>query len=99
MACGLPAVVSDRVGCGADLIIEGHTGRMFPFGDHRELARVVAELAANREELTKMGQAARRHVQNYSIEAAAQGIIAAVRSVCSKKTGTATERRSPVSVS
>jgi glycosyltransferase involved in cell wall biosynthesis len=99
MACGVPAVVSDRVGCGADLIIEGQTGRMFPFGDHRELARIVAELAANREELSEMGQAARRHVQNYSIEAAAQGIMAAVRSVCAKKTATGKEHRTPVSVS
>ena len=99
MACGLPAVVSDRVGCGADLIVEGQTGRMFPFGDHRELARIMAELAANREELTKMGQAARRHVQNYSIEAAARGIVATVRSVCAKKTWIGKERRSPVPVS
>ena len=30
MACGLPAIVSDHVGCVADLVIHGQTGLIFP---------------------------------------------------------------------
>jgi glycosyltransferase involved in cell wall biosynthesis len=33
MACGIPAVVSDAVGCGPDLIEPGATGAVFPLGD------------------------------------------------------------------
>jgi glycosyltransferase involved in cell wall biosynthesis len=98
MACALPAVVSDRVGCGPDLIME-ETGRTFPFGDHQVLGRTLAELAHSPEKLTTMGQAARRHVENYSIEAAARGIVSAVQFVCAEKRGSCQERRRPVAVS
>ena len=37
MACGLPAVVSDAVGCGPDLIEEGQTGAVFPLGRYAGL--------------------------------------------------------------
>ncbi len=33
MACGLPAIVSDAVGCQPDLIEEHRTGFSFPCGD------------------------------------------------------------------
>ena len=32
-ACGLPAVVSDAVGCGPDLVEEGATGAVFALDD------------------------------------------------------------------
>jgi glycosyltransferase involved in cell wall biosynthesis len=40
-ACGLPAVVSDAVGCGPDLVEEGLTGAVFPLDDVEELASAV----------------------------------------------------------
>jgi|FEC22Drversion2_1045045.scaffolds.fasta_scaffold00557_10 glycosyltransferase involved in cell wall biosynthesis len=41
MACGVPAVVSDAVGCGPDLIDAGATGAIFPFGDTVALAAAI----------------------------------------------------------
>jgi glycosyltransferase involved in cell wall biosynthesis len=41
MACGIPAVVSDAVGCGPDLIERGATGATFPFGDVVALAAAI----------------------------------------------------------
>lgn len=41
MACGVPAVVSDAVGCGPDLIDTGSTGAIFPFGDTAALADAI----------------------------------------------------------
>lgn len=38
MACGLPAIVSNAVGCGPDLIDEGKTGFTFRVGDTTHLA-------------------------------------------------------------
>lgn len=37
MACGLPAIVSDAVGCAGDLIEEGITGYIYPMGDTEAL--------------------------------------------------------------
>src|SRR5262249_18458612 len=42
-ACGLPAIVSDRVGCAPDMIRHDVTGRVVPFGDGQELARAIQD--------------------------------------------------------
>src|SRR5205823_1467894 len=51
MACGVPAIVSDAVGCAPDLIDEESTGFTFPLGDIKALAQRIAR--AN--ELAKAG--------------------------------------------
>jgi glycosyltransferase involved in cell wall biosynthesis len=88
MACGLPAIVSDRVGCGPDLITEGQTGSMFPFGDREALAKCLTELASAPGLVGEMGQASRQRIAAYSIEAAAQGTLDALRFVCGQQEGT-----------
>jgi glycosyltransferase involved in cell wall biosynthesis len=40
-ACGVPAVVSDRVGCGPDMIDDGTTGSVVPVGDVERLAEAI----------------------------------------------------------
>jgi len=81
MACGLPAVVSDRVGCGPDLVEHGVTGRVFPFGDIAALAEELSTLAENEALLRKMGELARARVANYSVERAVEGTARAVHSL------------------
>ena len=81
MACGLPAITSDRVGCHPDLVLPGSTGAVFPFGDVAALAEVMRQFAVDPERLAAMGQAAREHVQRYSVETLVEGTLAAVRSV------------------
>jgi glycosyltransferase involved in cell wall biosynthesis len=81
MACGLPAIVSDRVGCGPDLIENGVTGRIFPFGDTKALAGIMLEMAADREQLACMGRKARKKVEAYSVENAVEGTLQAVHAV------------------
>ncbi len=41
MACGVPAVVSDAVGCAPDLVEPGATGAIFPLGDVAALATAI----------------------------------------------------------
>ncbi len=79
MACGLPAIVSDRVGCGPDLVQPGVTGLVFPFGDASRLRATLHGLDAQR--LRRMGEAARAWVAEYSVEKAVAGTIAALRTV------------------
>lgn len=40
-ACGVPAIVSDRVGCGPDMVTEGMTGSIVPVGDVLRLAEAI----------------------------------------------------------
>ena len=79
MACGLPAIVSDQVGCGPDLVSDGVTGATFPMGDVDALARRLIELAADRSRLCAMGtKACERVSANYSVERATEGTVAAI---------------------
>jgi glycosyltransferase involved in cell wall biosynthesis len=41
MACGLPCIVSDRVGCGPDIVDRGVTGDVYPMGDVEALAALM----------------------------------------------------------
>jgi glycosyltransferase involved in cell wall biosynthesis len=82
MVCGRPALVSDRVGCGPDLVIEGQTGAVFPFADVPALAEKLVKLAADPERLHRMGQNARAHVlAGYNIDKAVEGTHRAIRHV------------------
>ena len=75
MACGLPAIVSDRAGCAEDLVLPGCTGAVVPCGDVGALASAMAAMAADPAAARRMGAEARRRVQSdFSIEAAAAGI-------------------------
>lgn len=73
MACGVPAVVSDAVGCGPDLIEAGRTGAVFPLGDVAMLAVAI------RSTLALEPSSVRRHLREkmaaYSPSTAAGGIV------------------------
>jgi glycosyltransferase involved in cell wall biosynthesis len=75
MACARPCIVSDRVGCGPDLIIPQKTGAIFPLGDVDALANSMLELAGNPERMISMGIDARSRLMGYSVETAVDGII------------------------
>jgi glycosyltransferase involved in cell wall biosynthesis len=75
MACGLPAVVSDLVGCAEDLVMEGTTGLKFACGDIQGLTDCLRTMAADPAASKRMGEAARQRVEElFTIEAAATGI-------------------------
>jgi glycosyltransferase involved in cell wall biosynthesis len=77
MASGLPAIVSDMVGCAPDLVIRNETGSIFPAGNFDMLATIIRDYAANRMKVEKAGIAARALVQSYSLESAVSGTVAA----------------------
>jgi glycosyltransferase involved in cell wall biosynthesis len=80
MACGLPAIVSDRVGCQADLV-DDTTGRVFRCGDVAGLAGCIRNLTADPIMRRAMADAARLRVGAYSVEAVVAGTLAAIRHV------------------
>jgi glycosyltransferase involved in cell wall biosynthesis len=84
MASGLPVIVSDRVGSANDLVVDGATGFVFPYGDIAALAAHIARLTDREEMRRSMGMAARRRVaSDYSIERAVRQTLAAVALVTS----------------
>lgn len=96
MAAGLPAIVSDRVGCAHDLVIDGETGLVFPFGDVDTLANSIGRLASNADSRLAMGELAKARVHaDYSIERAVDGLVLAAdiarrrRTVPGRRDGTA----------
>ena len=81
MACGLPAIVSDRVGCGPDLVEDGRTGHVFAFGDAAALAETLRSICRDKRERRAMGEAARRKVAEYSVDHAVRATADAVHAV------------------
>jgi glycosyltransferase involved in cell wall biosynthesis len=82
MACGLPAIVSDQVGCGPDLVTEGVTGSIFPMGDLGALAQRLITFSGNPAALRAMGANARERVcSQYSVDRAVAGTMAAIDAV------------------
>jgi glycosyltransferase involved in cell wall biosynthesis len=85
MASGLPAIVSDQVGCGPDLVLPGETGEVFACGATAELASILARLAGAPSLLSKLGVKAQRLVQRYSPAEAVKGTVAAVGCVIGER--------------
>jgi glycosyltransferase involved in cell wall biosynthesis len=75
MACAKLSIVSDRVGCGPDLVTPQETGCIFPLGDVKALADSMLELAGDPERMISLGIGARSRLMNYSVETAVDGII------------------------
>jgi glycosyltransferase involved in cell wall biosynthesis len=81
MAAGIPALVSDQVGCRADLVSEGETGWSFPAGDGAALAaalaRALTTLADPQAAATVRAHLSQR-IARYSYDAATAGALTAL---------------------
>lgn len=82
MACGVPAVVSDAVGCEPDLIEPGITGAVAPLGDVAGLATAVASVLALDVGTTRRALAERMEL--YSPARAAAGLLEAADALASR---------------
>ena len=79
MACGLPAIISDRVGCGLDLVKSGVTGEIFPFADTVALSKLLDAIISDIPKLKIMGDHAQRLIfEKYSINQLVDGTIRSV---------------------
>jgi glycosyltransferase involved in cell wall biosynthesis len=85
MACGRPCIVSDKVGCGPDMIVSGETGDIFAVGDVGALAGLLALYAKDRARLEAMGEGARKMAHRNSVEVAVEGVLSAVEALCGEK--------------
>lgn len=81
MACGTAAIVSDRVGCGPDLVFHGRTGFVHRCGDEQQLARFIQHLCADQTLADQLGRSARSQVASFSFEADERGLLQALERV------------------
>jgi glycosyltransferase involved in cell wall biosynthesis len=77
MNFSLPVIVSDKVGCGVDLVRPGWNGYRVSHRGTQELADAMKILADDPELRRTFGARSRQLVDRYSIEACADGIVTA----------------------
>lgn len=76
-----PAIVSDQVGCWPDLVIPGETGWVFEAGNVMALRKCLEEAVSDPVKLAEMGAKAKKHIENFSYEVAAEGLMCALSKV------------------
>jgi glycosyltransferase involved in cell wall biosynthesis len=81
MICGIPAIVSDHVGAGLDLVENGRTGFVYPCGDVYALTTILRNCLSERQRLKRMGEAARQRIATWSPRENADATIRAVEKV------------------
>lgn len=78
MCYGKPVVVSDRVGCGSDLVTPDN-GFRFPFGDVTRLVECLSILVRDDERRGKFGNKSLDIIRNFSQESAAGQVAATAK--------------------
>jgi glycosyltransferase involved in cell wall biosynthesis len=79
MICGIPTIVSDRIGAGGDLVEHGKTGFIYPCGEVDALAAILRQVLGNRDQLKIMGDAARQRMATWSPRDNAEATIKAAK--------------------
>jgi glycosyltransferase involved in cell wall biosynthesis/GT2 family glycosyltransferase len=77
-ACGLPLLLTDRVGAAYDLLRDGENGFLVDAGDVEAAATALRRLAADPDERRRLGARSREIVQEWSYEPSVEAFIAAV---------------------
>jgi glycosyltransferase involved in cell wall biosynthesis len=83
MACGLPVVVSDPVGCAPDLVRPGENGWVVPAGDAEALAEVLEQAFSDADRLEAMGAVSARRVVDWGEDACRSAFVTAVHTAAS----------------
>jgi glycosyltransferase involved in cell wall biosynthesis len=90
MNFGLPIIVTDRVGCGRDLVQAGRNGFVVSAQDPAPLAQAISQLVDRPALRRQFGAASREIVQEWNYDRAAAGVIAATaRAVGDRRWGQA----------
>ncbi|WP_448664953.1 glycosyltransferase family 4 protein [Sphingomonas sp. CJ20] len=74
MACGVPILASEDRGH-RELVVEGETGHIFAQEDAAGLADRIVALSASPSRRAAMGEAARRHVARFALDAALPAMV------------------------
>jgi glycosyltransferase involved in cell wall biosynthesis len=78
-ACGLPLLLSDRVGAAHDLLREGENGMLVRAGDVGAAAAALRRLAADEDLRREYGERSRELARDWGYGPSVEGFLAAVR--------------------
>jgi glycosyltransferase involved in cell wall biosynthesis len=87
MAAGLPVLVSNRCGCFEDLVLEGVTGFGFDPANELQLTDLMTKITLAAGQLETMRQATLAHIQKFSPDCFAIGLIQAIQYAHTLKRG------------
>jgi len=74
MASGKPVIISDKTGCGSDLVRENFNGAIFPAGDTRALTQIIDRLLQSAGGVKKMGENSLTLVKDWNFTKIAEAI-------------------------
>jgi len=80
MACGRPVLVSNKVGCAADLVKCG-TGWVFDSDDPKSLLRTLRTVVAKKETLADMGNRNRQSARLFDFERAEDALLSCLNRI------------------
>lgn len=86
LACGVPCVVSDGVGCAPDLVKRGETGDVFPVGDSASLATALEGVRRSLLGDPSVIEQCRAIASKHSFRMASLGLVDAVNAVARTNT-------------
>lgn len=66
MACGLPVIVSDKVGCAPDLVSQNSNGIIFHHDDPGPVIALLERVLQNKNELQAMGRESKKKIADFS---------------------------------
>jgi glycosyltransferase involved in cell wall biosynthesis len=81
MSCGRAVLVSDRVGCAAD-VVDPSCGAVFASHEPRGLSAALDDLTARRDDLRAMGRAAAARAWAFDVAQAEAALIGRMGEVC-----------------
>ena len=84
MNFGLPIVVSDKVGCGLDLVRDGENGYIVPYNSVSALAEAITELITDPEKRRAFGKHSLEIIKNWNLNMFVNGVIKAIQKVSGK---------------
>ena len=87
MACGKPVIASEKVGCAADLVLEGKTGIVFQLGDIGKCAGFLRRVCEDRSLLAEMGRNASDLIQYFSFSHIVDSVAQVMGQPAEKESG------------
>jgi phosphatidylinositol alpha-1,6-mannosyltransferase len=83
-ACGVPVVASSS-GAGAEIVVDGETGRVIDPGDARALEQALGELLADPAYAKRLGEAARRRCERFDWEHGIEDLVLTLRAAARRR--------------
>jgi glycosyltransferase involved in cell wall biosynthesis len=84
-ACGLPLVLSDRVGAAADLLRDGENGRLVPAGDVSATAAALRHFASSTSARSAAGARSRELMRDWGYAPGVERFVEAVREAAASR--------------